>query len=381
MRPPLSMKSVDFRQAPFLVIWETTQACALACRHCRASARPWRDPLELTTEEGRRVVRQTAEMGTPLIVFSGGDPVSRPDLPDLIAEGKDRGLRTATIPAATDALTADLVGRLKDAGLDQLALSLDFPDADLHDAFRGVPGAFEKTMRAVAWAHGAGLPLQINTTVCADSVPFLEKMASFVESLGIVFWEVFFLVPTGRGSALGGLRPEECERLFALLHGVQEKGSFIVKVTEAPHYRRHVAQQVRRAAGHHGRPRGAVTMPSLLTTSEGPGHTVGLAPRGVNAGNGFLFVSHRGQVFPSGFLPLPAGSVRERTLADVYRDAPLMRALRDPDLLKGRCGRCEFRQICGGSRSRAFALTGDAFATDPWCAYQPAQPDLAAPAS
>jgi radical SAM protein len=372
-RPPLSMKSVDFRQAPFLVIWETTQACALACRHCRASARPWRDPLELSTDEGRRVVRQTAEMGTPLIVFSGGDPVSRPDLVELIAEGKQCGLRTATIPAATEALTPELVGRLKEAGLDQLALSLDFPEASLHDAFRGVPGAFEKTMRAVSWAHALDLPLQINTTVCADTVPHLERMASFVESLGIVFWEVFFLVPTGRGTDLGGLRAEECERLFALLHRVQQKGDFIVKVTEAPHYRRHVAQQARHAAGHHGRPQGAVTMPTLLTTSEGPGHTVGLAPRGVNAGNGFLFVSHRGQVFPSGFLPVAVGSVRERDLATIYREAPLLRALREPDRLQGRCGECEFREICGGSRSRAFALTGDPFATDPWCAYQPAR--------
>jgi radical SAM protein len=374
------MKSVDFARAPFLVIWETTQACALACRHCRASARPWRDPLELTTDEGRRLVRQTAEMGTPLIVFSGGDPASRPDLIDLIAEGKRSGLRTATIPAATDALTPELVRRLKDAGLDQLALSLDFPDAARHDAFRGVPGAFEKTLSAAAWAREAGLPLQINTTVCADTVPHLEAMAEFVASLGIVFWEVFFLVPTGRGSTLGGLRPEECERVFALLHRVQEAGPFIVKVTEAPHYRRHVTQQARRSAGRPGRPEGAVAMPALLTRSEGPGHTVGLAPRGVNAGNGFLFVSHRGEVFPSGFLPVAVGSVRDRGLADLYRNAPLMRALRDPDRLEGRCGRCEFRQICGGSRSRAFALTGDPFATDPWCAYQPARPHHSAPA-
>lgn len=370
--PPLSMGSVDFRRAPFLVIWETTQACGLACRHCRASARPWRDPWELTPDEGRRVVRQTAEMGTPLIVFSGGDPLSRPDLFDLIAEGRSRGLRTATIPAATDALTADVVGRLKDAGLDQLALSLDFPEAALHDTFRGVPGAFEKTLRAAGWARDAGLPLQINTTVCADTAPYLEKMASFVETLGIVFWEVFFLVPMGRGSALGGLGAEECERLFALLHGVQRKGSFIVKVTEAPHYRRHVAQRSPRVPGHPFRPRTTVDMPSLLTTSEGPGHTVGLAPRGVNAGNGFLFVSHRGEVFPSGFLPVAVGNVREASLADIYREAPLLRALRDPDRLHGRCGRCGFRQICGGSRSRAFALTGDPFASDPWCVYQPA---------
>ena len=367
---PLSPALVDFARAPFLIIWETTQACALACRHCRASARPWRDPLELTTDEGLRVVRETAEMGTPLIVFSGGDPACRPDLPDLIAEGKRCGLRTATIPAATDALTPDLVRKLKGAGLDQLALSLDFPDAALHDAFRGVPGAFARTVSAAGWARDVGLPLQINTTVCADTASYLETMASFVASLGIVFWEVFFLVPTGRGSALGGLRPEECERLFALLHRVQQHSSFIVKVTEAPHYRRHVAQRGQRA-GHPGRPPGAVTMPALLTRSEGPGHTVGLAPRGVNSGNGFLFVSHRGEVFPSGFLPVPVGSVRDRGLADLYRHTPLMRALRDPDRLQGRCGRCEFRHICGGSRSRAFALTGDPFASDPWCSYQP----------
>jgi len=367
---PHSLSAVDFQRAPFLVIWETTQACALACRHCRASARPGRDPLELTTEEGRRVIRQTAEMGTPLIVFSGGDPVSRPDLLELIAEGKAQGLRTATIPAATDALTADLVGGLKDAGLDQMALSLDFPDAARHDVFRGVPGAFAKTMRAVSWAHGAGLPLQINTTLCAETEPYLEEMADFVESLGIVFWEVFFLVPTGRGSVIGGLRAEECERLFEVIHRVQQKGTFIVKVTEAPHYRRYVAQQLA-AAEDGARRRGAVEMPAVLTTSEGPGHTVGLAPRGVNSGNGFLFVSHRGEVFPSGFLPVRAGSIRETSLASIYRDTPLFRALRDPDALAGRCGRCEFRQICGGSRSRAYALTGDPFATDPWCSYRP----------
>jgi AdoMet-dependent heme synthase len=369
---PLSMKAVDFHRAPFLVIWETTQACALACRHCRASARPWRDPLELSTEEGRRVVRQTAEMGTPLIIFSGGDPVNRPDLFDLVREGKACGLRTATIPAATDCLTAELVSELRTAGLDQMALSLDFPDAELHDAFRGVPGAFEKTMRAVSWAHGAGLPLQINTTVCADTAPFLERMAEFVETLGIVFWEVFFLIPTGRGSVMGGLSPSECEKLFAVVHRVQEKGTFIVKVTEAPHYRRHVAQRVARAAGHRPLAAGGVQMPSVLTTSEGPGHTVGLAPRGVNAGNGFLFVSHRGEVFPSGFLPVSGGNVRKMSLAEIYRYTPLFQSLRDPDTLKGRCGRCEFRQICGGSRSRAFALTGDPLETDPWCAYQPA---------
>jgi AdoMet-dependent heme synthase len=365
------LRAVDFELAPFLVIWETTQACALACRHCRASARPGRDPLELTTEEGMRVVSDTAAMGTPLLVFSGGDPVNRPDLFELIGYGKDLGLRTATIPAATDALTRGLVQGLKDAGLDQMALSLEFPRAELHDAFRGVPGAFAKTMQAVQWAHEVDLPLQINTTVCAETAPYLEEMAAFVQSLGIVFWEVFFLIPTGRGSVLEGLSAAECERLFGVIHGVQKKGTFIVKVTEAPHYRRYVAQHQRREMGDRGRPSGAVSMPAMLTRSEGPGHSVGLAPRGVNAGNGFLFVSHRGDIFPSGFLPESVGNVRQMPLAEAYRGADLFRRLRTPDLLQGRCGRCEYRQICGGSRSRAYALTGNPLATDPWCAYEP----------
>lgn len=362
--------SVDFEKCPFLVIWETTQACALACRHCRASARPFRDPLELTTLEGFRVIDQTAQMGTPLIIFSGGDPVNRPDLLELIRHAKKRRLRAATIPAATETLTRGLVESLKDAGCDQMAVSLDFPRAELHDAFRGVPGAFARSMDAMRWAHEVGLPLQVNTTVCGDTAPYLEEMAAFVETLGIVFWEVFFLVPTGRGSVLGGLTGSECERIFDVIYRTQKKGSFIVKVTEAPHYRRHVAQRERRAAGERGRPDGDVAMPSVLTRSEGPGHTVGLAPRGVNSGNGFLFVSHQGDVYPSGFLPVSAGNVRDITLADAYQ-SPLFKTLRDPDQLKGRCGRCEYRRICAGSRSRAFGLTSDYLETDPWCAYEP----------
>jgi radical SAM protein len=365
----MKIPPVDFAQAPFLVIWETTQACALACRHCRASARPWRDPRELTTEEGRRLVDMVADMGTPIMIFSGGDPVSRPDLPDLIRHAKTRSLRAATIPAATPALTRELVFQLKEAGADQMALSLDFPDAAGHDAFRGVEGAFAKTMEAVGWAHEAGLPLQINTTLCGMNAERLPEMAAFVDTLGIVFWEVFFLVPMGRGELLGGLTAAQCEKLFDILYRAQTTSSYVLKVTEAPHYRRHVA--LRQGGGRP--PSGAplAAMPAMLTRSEGPGHTIGLAPRGVNAGNGFLFVSHLGEICPSGFLPAPGGNVRESTLADVYRNHAMFRALRDPDQLSGRCGRCEFRNICGGSRARALALTGDAFATDPWCSYEP----------
>ncbi|MBI4515311.1 MAG: TIGR04053 family radical SAM/SPASM domain-containing protein [Deltaproteobacteria bacterium] len=361
-------RAVDFAVAPFLVIWETTQACDLACRHCRASAQPARHAGELTTEEGERLLAETAEMGTPVFILSGGDPLKRPDLYRLIRRGKQLGLRMGTIPAATEALTEDIVRQLKETDLDQMAVSLDFPSAEQHDAFRGVPGAFARTMAAIEWAHRHQLPLQINSTLCGHSAPFLAEMAALVERLGIVFWEVFFLVPVGRGEALGGLTPEQCEELFEILYRVQKQSHFVVKITEAPHYRRYVAQ---REAAQPGQAPGAA-LPQLLQRSEGPGHTVGLAPRGVNAGNGFAFVSHTGDVFPSGFLPVCAGNVRAQPLAAIYRDSPLFRTLRAPDLLLGRCGRCEYRTICGGSRSRAYALTGNYLATDPWCAYEPA---------
>jgi len=367
MRPP----AVDFDRAPFLVIWETTQACDLACRHCRASAQPHRHPDELTTEEGERLISETAAMGTPVFILSGGDPAKRPDLFHLIRHGKEKGLRVGTIPAATEALTPDLVRQLKETGLDQMAVSLDFPRADLHDTFRGVEGAFAKTMEAIEWAHRAELPLQINTTLCGRSAPYLAEMAELVERLGIVFWEVFFLVPVGRGTDLGGLTPEQCEDLFEILYRVQKRSSFIVKITEGQHYRRYVAQHEAEA----GRPRRAEqggAMPKMLQRSEGPGHTVGLAPRGVNAGSGFAFVSHTGEVFPSGFLPISAGNVRQQGIAEIYRDSALFRSLREPSALLGRCGRCEYRRICGGSRSRAYALTGNFLATDPWCGYEPA---------
>jgi len=367
------MPTVDFDSAPFLVIWETTQACDLACQHCRASAQPNRDPRELNTEEGCALISDVAAMGTPVFVLSGGDPIKRPDLVTLVRFGKDKGLRVGTIPAATPMLRRQDVFALKDAGLDQMAVSLDFPRADLHDGFRGVPGAFAKTMEAVAWAHEAGMPLQVNTTICADSYPYFTEMAEFVKTLGIVFWEVFFLVPMGRGVGLKGLTATQCEELFGTLYRVQKEMSYIVKITEAQHYRRYVAQ--REAEGTGARPArsadGKVGLPQQLQRSEGPGHTVGFAPRAVNSGNGFGFVSHIGEVFPSGFLPIYTGNVRDRLFSDIYRNSEIFRQLRNPDLLKGRCGRCEYRAICGGSRSRAYALTGSVLATDPWCAYEP----------
>ncbi len=349
---------VDFDRTPFLVIWETTQACELTCLHCRAEAVPGPIPGELSFDEGRRLIDRVAEMGAPLMVLSGGDPSTRPDLPDLIRHGKGLGLRMATIPAATPRLSRDLILRLRDAGLDQIAFSLDFPRADLHDGFRGSPGAFERTMAALGWAREAGLPVQINTCVWDQSAAFIEDVARLVEDQGAVFWEVFFLVPVGRGALLKGLTAGRCEEIFEPLRRAQARGRYVLKVTEAPHYRRYLEERGERELGR-------------SRHSPGEGHPVGMPSRGVNAGNGFLFVSHMGEIYPSGFLPLSAGNARVQAPADVYRDSPLFRALRDPDRLKGRCGRCPFRRICGGSRSRAYAISGDWLEEDPWCAYVP----------
>lgn len=375
------MSQVDYKEAPFLVIWETTQACDLVCRHCRACAQPLRNPLELTTAEGEELLRQTAEMGTPIFVLSGGDPLKREDLCYLVRFGADLGLRMATVPAATDLLTEDVVARLKESGLSQMALSVDFPVAQLHDGFRGVPGAFAKSMRAAEWAHKHGLPLQINTTVFAESAPHLEQMAELVKRLGVVFWEVFFLVPTGRGVNVGGLTAAQCEEIFGILYRVQKENEFLVKVTEAPHFRRYVVQRESAAARNDDVPSedrsvGAdaaerAALPPQLVRTEGPGHTIGLAARAVNAGNGFLFVSHVGELYPSGFLPVSAGNVRTQRLQTIYRDSELFRLLRSPEKFLGRCGWCEFNHICGGSRSRAYAMTRNYLASDPWCAYRP----------
>lgn len=367
-----SMPRIDYDRTPFVLIWETTQACDLTCRHCRAAAQPDHHPGELSTAEGEDLLRQAAELGTPIFVLSGGDPLKRQDLFHLIRYGADLKMRMATIPAATPLLTEDVVRRLKDSGLDQMAQSVDFPRAELHDNFRGVPGAFAKSMQALEWAHKHHIPAQINTTLCGRSAPYLEEMIELIQGLGIVFWEVFFLVPMGRGVDLGGLTAAQCEEIFAVLYRVQKSSRFLVKVTEAPHYRRYVAQCEMAEKHESRRPHGPVQdLPDQLMRTEGPGHSIGLAARGVNSGNGFAFISHTGDVYPSGFLPVNAGNLRERSLASMYQDSEPFKQLRRPWEFKGVCGICEFNTICGGSRSRAYALTGDYLASDPWCAYQP----------
>jgi radical SAM protein len=350
----MNPRDIDTDERPFVLVWEVTQACELACKHCRAEAEPARHPDELTTEEGQALLDEAARFGDgQLVVLSGGDPLARPDVTALVRYGTEQGLRMTMTPSGTDSLDDDRIARLADAGLRRLALSLDGATPNGHDAFRGEVGSFEQTLRAAQAARDAGLPLQVNTTVCAETVDALPELRELVADLGAVLWSVFFLVPVGRGRVLDPVSPERAERVMTWLHEVSETAPFGVKTTEAPHYRR-VALQ-RQGANLNAAP-----------DDDSIGRRLG-----ITAGDGFAFVSHLGDVYPSGFLPEPAGNVREASLVDLYRSDPLFRALRDRDALHGKCGACEFRTVCGGSRSRAYAYTGDALASDPLCAYVP----------
>jgi radical SAM protein len=348
--------AVDTSERPLVLIWEVTQACDLSCEHCRADAQPARHPGELTTAEAKALLDQVAGFGDrQLVVFSGGDPMKRPDLVDLVDYGTDQGLLVSLTPSGTENLDREAIDALADAGLKRMALSLDGGDAESHDAFRGEAGSFESTMRAAEAAQEAGIPLQVNTTVCARTVEELPAIRERVAQLGAALWSVFFLVPVGRGAVLDGISPERADRVMAWLADVADESSFGLKTTEAPHYRR-VRQQRAAGAEAGGGPSG------------GSGSARGT---GVIAGDGFAFVSHTGEVYPSGFLPESAGRVPEDDVVDVYRNSDLCESLRDRDQLRGKCGACPYRAVCGGSRSRAYATTGDPLASDPLCPYVP----------
>ncbi len=347
----------DFARAPFIAIWETTRACALRCVHCRAEAIPQRDPAELTTDEGKRLLESIADLGSPppLVVLTGGDPLRRPDLEELVAHGTRIGLSMSLTPSATGAATLERLSRLRDAGLSRLAVSLDGSTAESHDAFRRVRGSYQHTLRVIALAEALGLPLQVNTTVSRETLGELPFLARQMETIRPVLWALFFLIPVGRAEAGQALPAEQIERVLGWAADLANHVPFGIKTTEAPQYQRVLASSRRGARPAMGR---AGAPPR--------------AGRAVTDGNGFVFIDHVGTICPSGFLPMSAGNVRMDDLVTVYRDDPLFRALRDPGRLSGRCGRCEFRSACGGSRARAWAATGDPLAEDPGCTYEPA---------
>jgi len=339
-----------------LVIWEVTQACDLACVHCRASAQPDRNPSELTTEQGYRLLDEIRNFGEPLMVFTGGDPLKRPDVFDLARYAVKIGLRTNVTPSATPLLTGEAIEKFKAAGVSRMAISLDGPDAATHDEFRGIPGTFDRALFALRHARDIGLDTQFQTTVTRRNMHRLPEMAEIAKEVRTKMWSLFFLIVTGRAAENDDLRAEEYEQVFEFMYELSKTAPFGIKTTEAMHYRRYVAQRIR---AEHG-----------VTENE---NAKGVAWRtaGVSDGKGFVFVSHTGEIFPSGFLPVTGGNVLHDSLVDVYRNSALFRTLRDTTQRGGKCGLCEYQKICGGSRSRAFALTGDYLAEDPRCVYQP----------
>jgi AdoMet-dependent heme synthase len=354
---------LDFDRAPFIVIWEVTRACALACIHCRADAIPCRDPCELSTEEGFRLIDQVRAMGPrpPLFVLTGGDPMRRPDLADLVRHAAQAGLTVALTPSGTAAATRARLAELKDAGLSRVAVSLDGPTPDAHDAFRRVRGSYAWTMRIIESAIELDLPLQINSTISKVTLPYLDEMTRRMLELPLTLWALFFLVQTGRGAGVDQISAWECERVLNYLYDLSLTAPFGIKATEAPHYQRVVWQREQLQAD--------LRLPSRSVERRRQLRS----PRSVGDGKGFVFVDHVGNICPSGFLPVERGNVRTQDLGTVYRTDDVFKRLRDEDALLGACGRCRFRRICGGSRSRAFAATGAVMASDPLCIYEPGQ--------
>lgn len=357
-----------------MVIWEVTQACDLVCRHCRASAQPELHPGSLTFEQGCRLLEQVRAFSErpPIVVFTGGDPFKREDLFELIAHARQLGLVPAISPSATPLLNRDRLVRAYQAGAKAVSLSLDASTPEAHDAFRGVEGSYVLTMEGWRLAQEIGLKVQVNTTVTPHNLHDLAKIFSLILENKVMTWSVFFLVPTGRGKNERQLSAEDCE---AVMHFLVDACRFIgVKTTEGHHFKRVVIQR----ALSDEEPVFALYRELkdqldrvVRRLGVEPQVRVKRPPMNINSGNGFVFVSHLGEVFPSGFLPLSAGNVKERSLVDIYRQSELFVGLRDPERLEGRCRNCEFRTLCAGSRSRAFAVTGNVYAEDPYCGYQP----------
>lgn len=339
-----------FAERPFLVFWEMTRACALACSHCRAEAQYRRDPNELTRREAERVVDQLAELKPPMLVLTGGDPMERPDVLHIASRASAAGLHVALSPSATERLIQSDFHAIRASGIERLSLSLDGATRATHDAFRGVRGTFDRTLRAMELAADAGISIQINTTLTKGNLHEFAAFRDLMLQWKPAMWSVFILVPTGRAGAADLPAPDDLERVFEEMADLVGAAPFGIKTTEGHHFRRVLAQRGK------GGPKGR------------PGFR---APLGIRDGRGVMFISHTGVVSPSGFLPLDCGNARDRHVAEIYQEHPLFVSLRDSDALGGKCGRCEFRKICGGSRARAYGLTGDPFAEDPSCSYQP----------
>lgn len=382
MRNLIRQPAYNVNERPFMIIWETTNACDLACRHCRAQAIPEQDPLGLNTADAKRLLEQVDDFGMPrpIFIFTGGDPFKRDDLFDLLNYGNELGLMMAVSPSGTPLLNAENLQKVKDCGAKAISLSIDGSTPERHDDFRRVPGSFALTTRGWQLARQVGLKLQVNTTVTRYNLHDLPELFRLVADYKAMTWSLFFLVPTGRGKEEDEITPAEYE---AVMHFLYDCSKYIsAKTTEGHHYKRVVLQRtildekginIKDYTELH--PVYDELRAGLLRVVEEKGlepkEVIRRTPMHINAGNGFVFISRRGDVYPSGFMPIKVGNVREKSLVDIYREAPLFNDLRNSDKYEGRCGLCEFVGVCGGSRSRAYAMTGDPLAEEPFCTYQP----------
>lgn len=343
----------DFRRSPAIVFYEVTQACGLLCKHFRACAQTQAHPNELSTRESLRLIDQLAEFPEPpMLVLTGGDPLCRNDIFQLIEHATEAGLETSITPSATPLVTREAIERLQRSGIHRMAISIDRADAESHDRFRGVQGSFARSLEILRDARHAGLPTQVNTTLTPENADQIDEMAEFFADLGIVLWSVFFLVPVGRAELSLRLSASECEHAFEKLWYQSKRHSYLIKTTEAPHYRRFSMQQDR--------------LSHFASDAQTPFRAAGL-----NDGKGVMFVGHTGAIYPSGFLPILCGQYPQQSVVQVYQNSPLFQGLRNANRLEGKCRQCEYRTICGGSRARAYALTGNPFAEEPDCAYIP----------
>lgn len=356
--------------SPRVVAWEITRACPLACVHCRAEAQRTADPRQLTTREGFDLLADVASMGGPIImILTGGEPLTRPDVFDLAEFGASRGLHMAVSPDDGRLLTPATIARLKASGIERVSFSLHYPTAEENDRFAGTPGAFAAALDGLANLRAGGLPFQINTTVTRRNVDRLAEMHELVRGLEPVSWDLFFLVPTGRAQMLQSdeMPPEQYERALNWLYDLQARSPLAIKQTCAPHFRRIERQRAKAEGGAEPTIRHA---PAPFTAADySRRHSA--RSRGCMSGNGFVFVSHVGDVQGCGYLPIPAGNVRERRFSEIYRESPQFAALRDPNRLGGKCGLCEYKHVCGGCRARAYAATGDCLDEEPYCVYVP----------
>mgnify|MGYP001251073077 CR=1 FL=1 len=355
---------------PHIVAWESTVACNLACVHCRASAQTSPEPDELTTAEVFDLIDQLAEFSRPIFVISGGEPLMRPDIYDIAAYGTQRGLRVAVSPNGT-LLTSEAVAKLQKAGVQRISVSIDGSTSARHDAIRGVPGAFESAMAGLTRCREAGLGFQLNTTVMRQTRDGLSAVRDLAVQIGAEAWHVFMLVPTGRGKIDDEVSPQEYEEILQEIYAMTKTSPIPIRVTCGPHFMRIVAQHRREDRDQ----------PNLVRPRQGPGlgkgngrgHPGNLdrTTRGCLAGDGYCFISYRGDITPCGYFPVVAGNIRQQPFRDIYLDSALFRSLRRLEDYGGKCGACEFLRVCGGCRARAYSLTGDYLAEEPYCTYQP----------